>query len=179
MSPPRPIAHVGVTVTDLDVAIDWYCSVLGFDPIAAPVEVSSEDGHAGAVATDVFGPRLGRFRQAHLASANGVALELFEFIEPRSERRADNFEYWKTGIFHLCVVAPDIEELASRIAESGGCRRTSRVWEMWPGEPYRTCYCEDPFGNIIELYSHSHERTYANRDANEATRSLRLSQSRP
>ena len=42
-------------------------------------------------------------------------------------------------------------------------RRTSRVWELFPGEPYRTCYCEDPFGNAIELYSHSHERTWANR----------------
>jgi hypothetical protein len=27
------------------------------------------------------------------------------------------------------------------------------------------CYCRDPFGNTVELYSHSHERVYANRDA--------------
>jgi catechol 2,3-dioxygenase-like lactoylglutathione lyase family enzyme len=163
MTALRPIAHVGVTVTDLDWAVDWYCDVLGFEAIGPAVEVAADDGHAGAVAIDVFGPRLGRFRQAHLASANGVAVELFEFLEPRSERRMDNFDYWKTGIFHLCLVAPDIEQLAERIAKSGGRRRTAQVWEMWPGEPYRMCYCEDPFGNIIELYSHSLERTYANR----------------
>jgi catechol 2,3-dioxygenase-like lactoylglutathione lyase family enzyme len=159
----RPIAHIGITVTDLPRAIDWYCDVLGFELIAPAVEVSAADGHAGTVAADVFGPRLARFRQAHLASANGVAVELFEFLDPPSEPRDDNFEYWKTGIFHLCVVAPDIDQLAVRIANAGGRRRTSRVWEMWPGEPYRTCYCEDPFGNVIELYSHRHERVYANR----------------
>jgi catechol 2,3-dioxygenase-like lactoylglutathione lyase family enzyme len=163
MTALRPITHIGVTVTDLDHAAEWYCDVLGFQALGPAVKVTVDHGHAGAIAADVFGPRLVSFRQTHLASANGVAIELFEFLDPPSEPRPDTFDYWKTGIFHLCLVAPDIEELAARIADSGGRQRTSRVWEMWPGEPYRTCYCEDPFGNIIELYSHSHERTYANR----------------
>ncbi len=37
------------------------------------------------------------------------------------------------------------------------------MWELFPGEPYRCCYCEDPFGNVVELYSHGHERVWANR----------------
>jgi hypothetical protein len=24
----------------------------------------------------------------------------------------------------------------------------------------RMCYCEDPFGNVIEIYSHSYEQMY-------------------
>ena len=28
-------------------------------------------------------------------------------------------------------------------------------------KPYRMVYCEDPFGNIVELYSHSYELTYS------------------
>jgi catechol 2,3-dioxygenase-like lactoylglutathione lyase family enzyme len=158
------VTHVGLTVTDLGRAVRWYRDVLGFEPIGPPVEVEAHRGHGGAVAADVFGDRLRRFRQAHLASANGVAIELFEFVDPPSERRTRNFEYWRTGIFHVCVVAPDIEPVAERIARTGGRLRTSRVWELFAGEPYRTCYCEDPFGNVIELYSHSHERTYANRE---------------
>jgi catechol 2,3-dioxygenase-like lactoylglutathione lyase family enzyme len=164
MSGLRGIAHVGVTVTDLERAVEWYRDVLGFEPLGASVEVSTDQGHAGAMAADVFGPRLRRFRQAHLASANGVALELFEFVEPRSERRRETFQYRKTGPFHVCLVAPDIEQLAERVEAGGGRRRTSRIWEIFPGEPYRACFCDDPFGNVIELYSHSHERTYANRD---------------
>ncbi|MFT5815905.1 MAG: hypothetical protein ACI9VT_003681 [Psychroserpens sp.] len=28
-------------------------------------------------------------------------------------------------------------------------------------KPYRMIYMEDPFGNILEIYSHSYELTYA------------------
>jgi catechol-2,3-dioxygenase len=158
------IGHLGLAVTDLEAAVTWYRDVLGFDPLGGPIEVRSGDGHAGTVAADVFGPGFGAFRQAHLAGANGAALELFEFLEAPTQRREPPFAYRETGLFHFCVVTPDIERLAQRIAASGGRMRTSRVWEIFPGEPYRTCYCQDPFGNVLELYSHSHERTYANRD---------------
>jgi catechol 2,3-dioxygenase-like lactoylglutathione lyase family enzyme len=141
-----------MTVRDLDGAVRWYRDVLGLDPLGPAVEVTAGAGHSGTVAADVFGPGFGRFRQAHLTSANGVALELFEFAEPPVR-----------GILHVCLVAPDVEAAAERIAASGGRRRTSHVWDIFEGEPYRTCFCEDPFGNVLELYSHSHERTYANR----------------
>lgn len=150
MSPPA-LAHVGVTVTDLEAAVRWYGEVLGLEPIGPAVEVRANEGHGGAVAADVFGPRFGRFRQAHLATANGGALELFEFAKAG------------TAIPHFCLVTPEIDEVAGRIAAGGGKRRTSRIWELFPGEPCRMCFCEDPFGNVVELYSHSHERTYANR----------------
>jgi catechol 2,3-dioxygenase-like lactoylglutathione lyase family enzyme len=151
MTPAAAVTHVGVTVTDLDEAVRWYGDALGLEPIGPPVEVRAHEGHGGTVAADVFGTRLGRFRQAHLASANGTAIELFEFLEPRSERT-----------FHVCFTVAGVERVARRIAHTGGRRRTG-TWEIFPGEPYRTCFCEDPFGNVIELYSHSHERTYANR----------------
>ena len=157
------IAHVGMTVTDLEAAVDWYSGVVGLEPLGPSVEVRAGEGHAGALAAEVFGPGFGAFRQAHLAGANGTALELFQFLDPASERRAGNFDFRRTGIFHLCLVARDIERTADRIAALGGRRRMERAAPIFPGEPYRTCYCEDPFGNAIELYSHSHERTYANR----------------
>ena len=145
------IAHVGIAVPDLDRAAAWYAGVLGFDPLGQPSAVTEGEGHAGTVAADVLGE--GSFRQAHLTGANGVAIELFEFEEEPTR--------W-SGIFHVCLVPPNLERTAERIAACGG-RRTSRIWPLFPGEPYRTCYCEDPFGNTIELYSHSHERTLANR----------------
>ncbi len=147
------IAHIGIAVADLDRAISWYTEVLGLEPLGRATAVRANEGHAGIVAADVLGD--GSFRQAHLTSANGVALELFEFAEPRQK--------W-TGIFHVCLVPPSLERTAARIAATGG-RRTSRIWHIFPDEPFRTCYCEDPFGNTIELYTHSHERIYSNRDA--------------
>jgi catechol 2,3-dioxygenase-like lactoylglutathione lyase family enzyme len=161
---PRAFAHVGITVTDLARAIDWYGSVLGFELLMGPVEVWAGDGDVGQGAADVFGPDFRRFRQAHMSAGNGVVVEIFEFLEPRAERRDDNFEYWKTGFFHVCVVDRDVEGLVQRIAETGGRMRTSRIWPIFPGQKYRFCYCEDPFGNIVEIYSHSHEQTFANQD---------------
>jgi catechol 2,3-dioxygenase-like lactoylglutathione lyase family enzyme len=145
------VTHVGIAVPDLDRAVSWYSDVLGLEPLGPPITVSAGEGHAGTVAADVLGR--GSFRQAHLTGANGVALELFEF--------ADGQRRWR-GIFHVCLVPPSLERTAARIAATGG-RRTSRIWRVFADAPYRMCYCQDPFGNTIELYSHSHERTYANR----------------
>lgn len=149
------ITHVGLTVPDVAMAARWYEQVLGFEPLGGRVEVRTGDGYAGRVAADVLGRGFTAFRQAHLAGANGVALELFDFDRPPDSLR---------GLFHFCVVCPDVQRTAARIASQGG-RQTSRVWRIFEEEPYLTCYCRDPFGNRIELYSHSHERTYSNREA--------------
>jgi catechol 2,3-dioxygenase-like lactoylglutathione lyase family enzyme len=149
------VTHVGIAVPRLDRAVSWFRDVLGFEPLGATTRVRANEGHAGLVAADILGPGFGSFSQAHLAGANGVALELFEFCEPPMGR---------SGIFHVCLVAHDVARTAERIVANGG-RQTSRVWRIFEDEPYLTCYCEDPFGNVLELYSHSHERVYSNRGA--------------
>jgi catechol 2,3-dioxygenase-like lactoylglutathione lyase family enzyme len=156
------IAHVGMTVPDLDAAVLWYESVLGLEPLGPVTEVRAGEGHAGRLAAQVFGDGFGSFRQAHLAGSNGAALELFQFLAPDGEHRSD-FDYRRTGISHVCLVARDVDGTAGRIAARGGRRRMAQAAPIRPGEPYLTCFCEDPFGNVVELYSHSHERTYANR----------------
>ena len=100
---------------------------------------------------------------AHLATGDGVGIEIFEFSNPKSVLPEDNFEFWKAGIFHICLTDPEIEKLAKRIDESGGKQR-SKVWKLWPDKPYKVCYCQDPWGNIVELSSHSYVQTWSNYD---------------
>jgi catechol 2,3-dioxygenase-like lactoylglutathione lyase family enzyme len=145
---------VGIAVPDLEPAVRWYSDVLGFERLGGTTRVRESEGHAGVVAADVLGPGIGSFSQGHLVGANGVGLELFEFEDSAAQR---------LGIFHMCVVARDVARAAERIGANGG-RRSSQIWPIFEGEPYLTCYCEDPFGNIVELYSHSNERVYSNRD---------------
>ncbi len=147
------LTHVGIGVPELEPALRWYGEVLGFEALGGVARVRAGEGHAGVVAADVLGPGFGSFTQGQLVGANGVGLELFEFEDATAARR---------GIFHVCLVAQDLPRTAERIAASGG-RRTSRIWQIFEGEPYLTCYCEDPFGNVVELYSHGHERVYSNR----------------
>jgi hypothetical protein len=61
------------------------------------------------------------------------------------------------------VVGAEAGEMfgGGKIVENGGKQRMP-VREYYPGEkPYRMVYCEDPFGNLIEIYSHSYELTYS------------------
>jgi catechol 2,3-dioxygenase-like lactoylglutathione lyase family enzyme len=158
---PRAFSHVGITVPDIDKAIEWYGEVLGFTLLAGPMMVLGGEGATGEASGDIFGAAMGSFRLAHMAGANGMGLEVFEFVDPEVEVPEDNFEYWKIGIFHFCVVDSDIEGLAGRIAGAGGKQR-SKVWSLAPGKPYKVCYCEDPWGNIVEINSHSYEQTWSN-----------------
>jgi catechol 2,3-dioxygenase-like lactoylglutathione lyase family enzyme len=147
------ITHVGIAVPELERTRRWYGEVLGFESLGEATRIRENEGHAGVVAADVLGPGFGSFSQCQLLGANGVGLELFEFEDPPAGRR---------GIFHMCVVARDVPRAAERIGATGG-RRTSRIWPIFEGQPYVMCYCEDPFGNVVELYSHDHEQVYRNR----------------
>jgi len=158
---PRALTHVGLTVTDMEKAIQWYGEVLGYHLLAGLIPLVADDSHFGDIARDIFGPHFRSGKLAQLAGANGVGIELFQFDDPASEVRKENFEYWKNGVFHFTIIEPDIEKLVERIAATGGKQR-SQVWTMFPNKPYKIAYCEDPFGNIIEISSHSTEQTWSN-----------------
>jgi len=154
--------HVGVSVPDIDAAITWYERIFGFVLIASPVEVLSDGSHFGNLAGDICGSGFGGMKIAHMVTGDGTGFELFEFLEPKPERREDTMEYWKNGFFHIAITHPDVEAKVLEITENGGSQR-SKVWELFPGEGIKVCYCEDPFGNVLEIISHRYEQVLANR----------------
>ena len=160
--PPSPSNHIGVGVPDLNKAVKWYHEVLGFNIVTEPMEASADNSHLDMILKDIFGVSFKKLRLAHMSFANQVGFEVFEFVDPKEEQRENNFEYWKTGFFHIGITNPNIEELAKRIAEKGGKQR-SKIWEIFPGKPYKAVYCEDPFGNIIEIYTHSYEQIWSSK----------------
>jgi len=161
---PRSFNHVGVGVSDLEQAIRWYQEVFGFILLRPPFEVCAHDGsYAGEQAANVLGEPFRRMRQAHMTTVNGVGFELFQLLDPPHERRLPLLEFWKNGFFHVCITDPDVEGAVARVVEHGGKQR-SKVWQVDPSQTlYRICYCEDPFGNILEIYSHSYDQLYGGR----------------
>lgn len=156
---PRSFSHIGLSVPDLDGAVKFYTEVMGWYVIMKPTTIKEDDTAVGIMCTDVCGAGWKSLRIAHLSTGDRVGVEIFEFRN--AEKPENNFEYWKTSVFHFCVQDPDVEGLAARIVAAGGKQRMP-VREYFPGEkPYRMVYMEDPFGNIIEIYSHSYELTYS------------------
>jgi catechol 2,3-dioxygenase-like lactoylglutathione lyase family enzyme len=155
---PKIINHIAVSVPSLDEAVKWYREVLGFTTVKQTEEFVVDDSLIGMAVKDIHGPRLKKMRMAWLSSANQIGFEIIEYVEPKAERRLDNFEYWKSGFIHICITDPNIEELCKRITERGGKQR-SKIWEIVPDKGYKIAFCEDPFGNVIEIYDHSYEQT--------------------
>lgn len=156
---PRTFSHIGLSVPSVAEAVKFYEDVMGWYTIMEPSDVVEDDSPIGVMCTDVFGPGWGNFRIAHMSTGDKIGIELFEF--PNNELPENNFEFWKTGIFHYCVQDPDIEGLVEKIVAHGGKQRMP-IREYYPGDkPYRMVYCEDPFGNLVEIYSHSYELTYS------------------
>ncbi len=157
---PKSFSHIGISVPDLEKAVKFYTEVMGWYLIMAPTEIEEDDTPIGEMCTDVFGAGWRSFRIAHLSTGDRIGVELFQFRTQTNPE--DNFEYWKTGVFHFCVQDPNVEALADRIVAAGGKRRMEKPRYYYPGKkPYRMIYMEDPFGNILEIYSHSYELIYS------------------
>jgi catechol 2,3-dioxygenase-like lactoylglutathione lyase family enzyme len=161
LSPPHQpnssqINHVAISVPNIEQAVKWYQNVLGFRLVGGPVEFVMDESLASKALKDIHGENLKKMRMSWLLSENHIGLEMIEYIEPKSQRRSDNFDYWKSGITHICVTDPKIEELCEKISKQGG-RQRSEIWEIVPMKGYKIAFCEDPFGNIIEIYSNNYE----------------------
>jgi catechol 2,3-dioxygenase-like lactoylglutathione lyase family enzyme len=148
--------HIGITVGDLDQAIDFYTRVFGLRLLVG-AEDASRDTAGATRRGEVFGRRWGKMRIAHLADANGTGVELFQFIEPEMVYPPEHFDYWRIGLSHLAFTSPDLNGAMAALEANGGKARTG-IHEVLPG--CSVCYCMDPWGNPIELssgtYAHTH-----------------------
>jgi catechol 2,3-dioxygenase-like lactoylglutathione lyase family enzyme len=158
---PRTMGHIGLAVSDIDEAFEWYQDVLGLTPVMEPDTVEAGVGHFGKLAADAVGEDFGEMTIAHLATGNHVGLELFEF---EGVTRNDP-DPTSAGLSHLCLQDPNVQATADRIEEHGGEQLSSKVWNIFPDTPeYQMCYCADPWGNIVELHSRGYEHMHCNMD---------------
>lgn len=144
------VNHVGVTVTDLDAAVEWYADLFGLSLVGA-ISTASVDSPYGEFRRGVFGDGWSRMRQARLADSHGVGLELFQFEVPATVCLDDNFTYWMAGPHHVALTVADTPATVERIVASGG-RLRGHVASVGPAH---VAYCSDPWGNTLELCDRS------------------------
>lgn len=128
--------HVGLTVSELDRAVEFYRDILGLD-VVSRFEVS---GEAFSTAVDVD-DAAGTF--AHLG-AGGVRLELVEY-DPEGDATTSALN--QPGACHVGLGVEDVDAFVASLPES--VETVSEPQTTASGT--RLVFLRDPDGNRIEL----------------------------
>ncbi|MFI1659995.1 VOC family protein [Streptomyces sp. NPDC020472] len=140
-------AHVGISVSDLDVAIDFYQALTGRPPVAQ-----------GTMHSVPFGKSQG-LSDANLRYAtiniDGLGIDLIEFQDPVGWRT--NGAANRPGSMHLCFKVDDFDAVYKRMKEAGydflGDDYTFLAGEVTPDAALgtRVAYFNDPDGTNLEI----------------------------
>jgi catechol 2,3-dioxygenase-like lactoylglutathione lyase family enzyme len=129
--------HVGITVADLDRAVDFYAETFDLDVVAE----FSVGGDAFAEAVAVEGASA---EFAHL-DADGVRVELVAY-DPDADP-ADEPELNRPGATHLGLSVDDVEAFYADLADDVETLSPPRTTESGT----TVLFVRDPEGNLIEV----------------------------
>ena len=149
------IDHVGITVPDLNQAVEWFEDILG---AVAPLTFGPFTGNflegALGVVPDTRIDRITVLRVGH--SAN---LELFEYVAPGQRQDMPLNSDW-TG-HHVAFYVTDIQE-AIEYMDSRGVQRLYGPFTLTagPAAGQSINYFKTPWGGYIEFISYPHGMAY-------------------
>ena len=132
--------HVGISVRDMEKAMDFYCNTLGFSLVWAHKERTGEPlqkvvGLPGAV------------MDISMLEGYGMRVELFKYIVPegcdRGLMRQCDF-----GLIHFALKVKDARAVYD-VLISKGVQFSSPPQDLRPGVV--AIYMQDPEGNTIEI----------------------------
>lgn len=137
--------HVGISVSNLDRAIKFYCDAFGMETAA---QISFDSQTEGGRYERILGLKDVAGRVA-LLRADNMQVELFEFSHP-TPRPADlNRPVSDHGISHFCIEVTDIEGHCERLRAAGATFHCPPL--TFFGRSMAT-YARDPEGNVLELF---------------------------
>lgn len=139
------IHHVGLTVSDLERAITFWCEGLGCTIFA------QQDIDAEYLAT-VTGEPNAHTRQAHLTMPGStVRIELLEYVTPRRSTPV-NARPADPGAVHVAVHCPDLPDALARLRRLGGEPVSEPITvDTGINIGVSSVYLRDPDGHLVEL----------------------------
>lgn len=143
MTLPIPVVfhHVGITVSNLERAVEWYSKVFGLKPGVA-LEVSGPSGERVLR----LPPHVHR---AALLPVGDFAIELLEFIPTRRQMdmRQDD-----VGYVYICFAVEDLDDVYERLTAADIEFHTEPLYaEEGQIAGSKFCVMRDPDGKTIEL----------------------------
>ena len=131
--------HVGITVADLDRAVEFYAETFDLDVVAE----FSVGGDAFAEAVGVEGAAA---EFAHL-DADGVRVELVAYDPADEAGSADDPDLNRRGATHLGLAVDDVEAFHAGLADDVETLSPPRTTESGT----TVLFVRDPEGNLIEV----------------------------
>jgi catechol 2,3-dioxygenase-like lactoylglutathione lyase family enzyme len=137
---PKSFHHVGLSVPDLNAALDFYVGTLGF-------ELLNRADWSGSPEIDMAIGADGSAGEFAMISLNGVCIEVFAFETPAATTPSEP-RVVGHGWTHICVKVDDARATTSALKKTGVKFHAEPV-DIGDG-PF--AYARDPFGNIIEIW---------------------------
>ncbi|MGA8980354.1 MAG: VOC family protein [Pedococcus sp.] len=141
MTQLRSFDHIGVTVSDLDTALDFF--------VGLGLEVEGRTFVEGEFLDTVCGLPGARTEVAMLRPpGGGTALELASFVRPDHEPGSPTAMANELGLRNVCFVVDDLPAIVERLAADGyglvgGIGRYEDTWLM--------AYVRGPDGIVVSL----------------------------
>ncbi len=149
-SPVDDVAVVGMTVSDMDAAIQFYSEALTFEPIS-DVEVF---GPTYEQLQGVFGTRM-RVVQMQMG---GEVIELTEYLTPRGEPIPVDSRSNDLWFQHIAIVVSDMESAYQRLRRFDVQHVSTAPQELPESIPaaagIEAFYFQDPDGHNLELIAY-------------------------
>ena len=140
------VHHVAIATTDLDRLRSFYCTHLGMEQL-------SESEWADFPLFDAIVGLPGSAARVCMLKAGNLALEIFQYSQPRSEPGEANRPVNKPGITHFGFVVDDVDAEYARLCAAGvRFHGAPSDKSISPEEmPLRAVYGRDPDGNVFEM----------------------------
>lgn len=131
--------HYGVTVSDMDTALEFYRDVLDLT-LSDRFEIGGEafDRFVGVDGTDV---------EIAFLDGGGCAVELLEYREPSGGDANEDVSNNDVGAAHFCFEVEDIDAAYNKVADNVETLSEPQTLESGA----RVVYIKDPDGNVVEF----------------------------
>ena len=136
--------HTGITVSNLDRALDFWQNVLGF-------EFSHTAHQAGRMAEEITGVSGAEIKLAVVKTPGGHKIELLEYLAP-SDRKCVDLRPCDVGSVHVAFTVDNLDAVLSTIGRaSWKAAGKPQTLTVGPNAGKRVIYVRDPDGTTIEF----------------------------
>lgn len=136
------VRHTGIVVSDMQRSLHFYRDLLGMEVWA---DFQDESDYVQSV-TEVTGAKVWMIK---LKAADGVSIELLQYLSHPSDIRQPPSKACDVGVNHIALQVDDIDSLHTKLVAEGIRFHAPPTLSGDGGA--KVTYCRDPEGVIVEL----------------------------